>query len=418
MSKQFHGQSTSWAIPFFIIWTGQAFSRLGSRVAAFALVWWMTETTGSATVLATGSLLGYLPYVLLGPFAGALVDRWNRRTIMIVADGTVALTVAGLAWLFWMDGVGIGHVYAVTLIAGVAGAFQGMALDTSTSLMVPEQQLARVQGANQTLSGLLFIGGPPLGALALALVPIHTILALDVITAALAVGPLLFIHVPQPVRTQLSADTSRHSLWDDVKVGASYIWQWKGLRYLLIIGALMNFFGNSGAALIPLLISEHFGGGALQLGWFQAAFGVGLVLGGLLLTIWGGFRRRILSILVAWVFYVPSTLLIAVAPPDMFWLAWSGMLTVGIAGGFNNGAFRALMQARIEPAMQGRVFSVLGSASQTTTMLGLILAGPVVEWVGSVQFWFLAEAIVTAVLVMIAFLTPAVLQLENEKLQK
>ena len=94
------------------------------------------------------------------------------------------------------------------------------------------------------------------------------------------------------------------------------------------------------------------------------------------------------------------------------------MLTVGIASGFNNGAFRALMQARIEPAMQGRVFSVLGSASQTTTMLGLILAGPVVEWVGSVQFWFLAEAIVTAVLVMIAFLTPAVLQLENEKLQK
>ena len=406
---------TSWTVPFFTIWTGQVLSQLGSRVSAFALIWWMTETSGSATVLAIGSLLGYLPAVLVGPFAGALVDKWNRRVTMIVADSIVALLVAGLAWVFWIDRIHIGHIYLLTFLASIAGTFQGIALEASTTLMVPERHLARVQGANQVFNGALFIGGAPLGALALAVLPIHLILSVDVITAALAIGPLFYIHIPQPVSSEEATTASASSLWGDVKMATAYIWAWKGLRFFLFIGVIGNFFGNAGFALIPLLITDHFGGDAWQLGWAEGGFGIGLLLGGLLLTTWGGFRRRIFSTLSGWCLFALGTLLLALAPSHAFWLAWCGMFIFGIGSGFSNGAFRALMQARVEPAIQGRVFSVLGSASQVTTMLGLIVAGPLVDWVGAVQFWFMATALVTAVLVVAAFLSPAVLHIEEER---
>ena len=102
--------SSRWQIPFFTIWTGQLFSLIGSHLVQFALVWWLTQTTGSATVLATATLVAILPGVVLGPFAGALVDRWNRRKVMIVADGFVALVSAWLAYLFWTGSMSVRHV--------------------------------------------------------------------------------------------------------------------------------------------------------------------------------------------------------------------------------------------------------------------------------------------------------------------
>lgn len=405
-------EQTSWALPFFTIWTGQALSRLGSRMAAFALIWWMTKTTGSATVLATGSLAAYLPHVVLGPFVGALIDRWNRRLIMMVADTVVALTIAGLAILFWTDSVQIWHIYGVALISSLGGAFQGTAMEVSTTLMVPDRHLSRVQGANQTLLGALSIGGPPLGALLLAVLPIHQILGLDIVTAALAVIPLFFIRIPQPQTGKVDT-IDKPSLWAEVKSGSLYIWNWPGLRYFLLIGASVNFFANAGSALIPLLVSDHFGGDALQLGWLQAAFGTGVLSGGLVLTVWGGFQRRIYTSLFGSLLSVPGAFMLGLAPQQAFRLAWGGMFITGIASGLNNGAFRALMQANVTPQMQGRVLSVLGSGFQTTTMLGLMVVGPLADFVGSVQFWFVIEGGYTLAMLLVMFLTPAIIHIED-----
>lgn len=403
-----------WAVPFFIIWTGQALSQLGSRMAAFALIWWMTQTTGSATVLATGSLMGYLPYVVLGPFVGALIDRWNRRFVMIVADTAVALATAVLVYLFWIGGIRVWHVYAVTLAGSLAGTFQGTAMVASTTMLVPERHMSRVQGANQTLNGILFIGAPPLGALLLALLPIHAILGLDIATAVLAIAPLCFIQIPQPPQDREDDAISGPSLWSEVKSGFLYIWRWSGLRYVLMIGSSMNFFVNASFALMPLLITDHFDLGAIHLGWLEAAFGIGIVLGGLILVTWGGFQRRILTTLVGWCLFVPSMLLIGWAPADAFWLAWLGMLIGGIGSGVNNGAANALLLACVKPEMQGRVISVIGSVSQVMTMLGLMVAGPLADWMGGVRFWFVAGGIYSLIVVPIAFLTPAILRLEDE----
>ena len=193
-------EKSAWRMPFFTIWGGQAFSLLGSQLAQFALVWWLTEETGSATVLALATLVALLPQIFLGPVMGALVDRWNRRVVMIVADACIALVGLVLAYLFWSEALEIWHVYLVMFARALGGAVHWPAMQASTTLLVPKKELSRVGGMNQTLYGLLGITAPPLGALLMEWLPLHGIMLIDVATAALAIGPLFFIHIPQPER--------------------------------------------------------------------------------------------------------------------------------------------------------------------------------------------------------------------------
>jgi DHA3 family macrolide efflux protein-like MFS transporter len=157
--------------PFLIVWLGQACSLLGSQLVQFALVWWLTKTTGSATTLALASLAALLPQILIGPLAGALVDRWSRRTIMIVADTAIALATLVLAALFWLDVAAVWNIYVLLLIRATGAAFHWPAMQASTTLMVPEKHLARVAGLNQTLAGVAGIFIPPCGALAIEVLP-------------------------------------------------------------------------------------------------------------------------------------------------------------------------------------------------------------------------------------------------------
>ena len=202
-------RTPNWAAPFFTIWIGQALSLIGSGLGGFALIWWLTATTGSATVLATASLVQILPGVILGPFVGALVDRWNRRTVMIVADGVIALFSAWLALLFWAGTVQIWHVYAIMFARALGGAFHWPAMQASTSLMVPKDQLSRTAGMNQTLHGILNIVSPPLGAFLMAVLPVHSIMAIDVLTATFAIAPLFFVHIPQPERREANGAAAK-----------------------------------------------------------------------------------------------------------------------------------------------------------------------------------------------------------------
>src|SRR6266508_1200350 len=153
--------SDNWAARFFTVWTGQAFSLFGSQLVQFALIWWLTQKSGSATILAIATLVGMLPQIVLGPFAGAIVDRWNRRAIMIIADGSIALFTLLLAYLFATQRVQIWHVYAIMAIRALGGAFHFPAMSASTPLMVPEKHLTRISGMNQTLQGLMPLVSPP-----------------------------------------------------------------------------------------------------------------------------------------------------------------------------------------------------------------------------------------------------------------
>ena len=218
MATQFSTQDNKpWKKTFFTIWSGQALSILGSQLVQFALIWYLTVQTGSATVLATASLVGMLPNMILGPFIGTLVDRLNRRWIMLLADSIEALTTIALAVLFALGTVEVWHIFVVLFVRSLAGAFHTNAMNASTSLMVPVEQLTRVQGLNQLLSGGLNVVAAPLGALLLGILPMQGVLSIDVVTALFAILPLAFIHIPQPERSTASAEKT--TVWTDFKEG-------------------------------------------------------------------------------------------------------------------------------------------------------------------------------------------------------
>jgi DHA3 family macrolide efflux protein-like MFS transporter len=397
--------------PFFTIWTGQAISLLGSMLVQFALVWWLTASTGSARVLASATLVAMLPGIFVGPFAGALVDRWNRRGLMIVADGIIALATVGLAYLFAVGAVRVWHIYALLFIRATAGGFHWPAMRASTSLMVPERHLARVEGLNQALHGLMNIVAPPLGALLLSLLPLQAVLAIDVGTAALAIAPLFFIAIPQPQRRSSQAQ-SKTSLWQDVGEGLRYVWSWPGLLGVGVMATVINFLFNPAFALLPLLVTQHFGGQALELGWLESALGIGVVVGGLLLSAWGGFRRRILTSLMGLIGMGVGIMFIGLAPASAFWLALGAMFLAGFMNPIVNGPLFAVLQARVAPEMQGRVFTVIQSAATAMSPLSLAVAGPVADTLG-VRVWYVAGGVVCALMGAAAFFVPAIVHLED-----
>lgn len=406
--------SEHWAPRFFTIWTGQAFSLLGSQLVQFALIWWLTLKTGSPTVLTTAALVGLVPQILLGPVAGALVDRWNRRMVMMVADSIIALATLGLAFLYAAGIVEVWHVYALMFIRSVAGGFHWPAMTATTSLMVPNQHLSRIQGLNQLMQGVVGIGGAPLGALLLAVMPIQGILWIDVITALMAVSPLLFIAVPQPPRQTAANPSEGHSLIRELKAGLNYVGGWPGLMLILIMATVINLLMTPAFALLPILVTQYFGGQAQELAWLEAAWGGGMIAGSLLLSIWGGFRRRIMTSMVGLIVLGISSLVVGVAPAWAYLAAVAAMFVGGVGQPITNGPLLAVVQGVVAPDMQGRVFTLIQSAAMAMTPLGLVIAGPLAGLMG-VQTWFVLGGVITGAMGIAGFFIPALMNIEEDR---
>ncbi len=408
-------QLAHWKTRFFSIWLGQAFSLFGSSLVGFALVWWLTVETGSATVLAFGTLANILPAILIGPVAGTLVDRWNRRRVMIVADTVIALATFGLALLFAAGQAEVWHVLLLNAIRALGGAFHWPAMTSSTSLMVPEQHLARVAGLNQTLEGLRSVVSPPVAAFLIALMPVQNILLIDLITAAIAVLPLLVVAIPQPERHQAPAGAdgpARSSVWMEMAEGLRYIWAWPGVMAIILLSLTLNLLVSPVFSLLPLLATGHFGGGAAELGWMESAWGIGMLLGGLTLSVWGGFKRRAVTSLLAIALQSLGIIALGLAPGSALGLALLGLFFSGFMNPIANGPFFALLQSSVAPEMQGRVFSLIGTGSMAMMPLGLLVIGPLADAIG-VRVPFLLAGIITLLLAIGAFFVPAIMHVED-----
>jgi DHA3 family macrolide efflux protein-like MFS transporter len=402
-----------WARPFFTIWIGQAFSLLGSQLVQFALIWWLTQTTGSARVLAAAAMAGLLPQVLLGPIIGAMVDRWNRRLIMIVADSTITLATIALAYLFASGQQQIWQIYVLMLIRSIGGGFHWPAMQASTSLMVPRDQLSRIQGLNQMLQGGMNIVSAPLGALMLSWAPIQGILMIDVGTALMAIVPLLFIKIPQPESQGLTAEGKPTSgVWQDLLIGLRYVFSWPGLVIIGVMATVINFLVTPAFTMLPLLVTKHFGGQAIQLAGLESVMGIGVIIGGLTLSVWGGFRKRILTSLLGVEGIALGSLIVGAAPASAYFLAVGAMFIVGFSMPITNGPILAAIQAVVAPEMQGRVLTLLNSFAGAMTPLSLIIAAPLADTLG-VQSWFLLAGVTTALMGICGLFIPAVMKFEE-----
>lgn len=398
----------AWKRPFFTLWFGQAFSLLGSQLVQFALVWWLTKTTGSATVLATASLVALLPNVFLSPIAGTLIDRWNRRTVMLVADGGIALATLGLIAVFAAGEARPWIIYVAMLVRAVGGVFHMPAMNASTSLMVPTAELGRVQGMNAALNGSMTIVAPPLGALLIEALPMQAVLSVDILTAALGIGALAVVHVPQPVRT---AAPGALNVRRELAEALQYMRGMPGLMILVFMAVAINFVLIPAGTLLPLLAKDHFGGGAQEFGWMESSFGIGVVVGGVVLSVWGGFKRKIVTSQVGVVGIGIAHFALGVTPETLFAVALGSLFVAGFMMSFNGAAY-AVLQSTIAPEMQGRVFTLITSLATAVSPLSLAVAGPLAEHLG-VRFWYVAGGIVCVVMGSVALMIPSVVNAER-----
>ncbi len=401
-----------WRAVFFAVWSGQAASLFGSQLVQFALVWWLTQTTGSATVLAGATLVALLPQILVAPVAGALADRWNRRWVMVFADGGIALATLGLALLFASGVAQVWHVYLALLVRSTGGAFHWPAMQSSTAMMVPERHLARIGGLNQSLYGLCSIAAPPLGAILLSALPMYGILAIDVATALFAILPLLGFEIP--VLRRDPAEAAKSSVLADLRTGFRFVAAWRPLLVIIVAAAVINLFANPAVSLLPLLVTSHFGGGALQLAQLESVFGVGMVVGGVLLGVWGGFKRRMVTAMLALLLQGIGFAAVGLLPAAGLGAATVAMALIGFTNPICNGALIAAIQARVPHGMQGRVLSLLSSGAAAASPLGLLAAGPLADRFG-VPIWYVIAGAVMVAVSLIVSAVPGVLRFETDR---
>jgi DHA3 family macrolide efflux protein-like MFS transporter len=396
---------------FWSVFTGQAFSLLGSRLVQFSLVWWLTFTTGSASMLAFATIMALLPQVFISPFAGALIDRWDRKNVLIAVDAVNALAVVALGALFARGIAQPWHVFVVMFIRATGGAFQWPTMQASTSLMVEEKMLSKVAGLNQALMGLAAIIAPPLGVILMDFLPIQYVLAVDVVTAMCAILPLMFVSIPHPMSGDRKSDST---VLSDLREGFSYIKGWTGLLIIMGVAMAFNFLLIPAISLIPILVTGHFGGFSSQYAILEATMGIGMVAGGILLGVWGGFKSRITTALLGSIGLGLGVILVGVAPRNLFFLAVVGMGVAGLMTPIVNGSFFALIQSTVPAEIQGRVISLLISGTGLMAPFGLSVAGPLADVIG-IRVWFLLAGVLIIIMGVIGFYVPAVMGMEKGK---
>jgi DHA3 family macrolide efflux protein-like MFS transporter len=288
-------------------------------------------------------------------------------------------------------------------------------MQASTTLMVPDKHLSRVAGLNQALAGVAGIVIPPMGALALEFLPMQGVLAIDVATAIPAIVSLSFITIPQPAHAAETAGR-QPSVLADMREGLQFILGWKALLMLAVIGIVINMLGRAAGSLIPLLVAQHFHGGAVEFGWLQSAAGIGTLLGGVILGVWGGFRRRVMTQMLALILDGLAIIAIGLGPPEALGLAMVVILFSGCLEAIVLGLSGAIAQAIIPPVMQGRVFALLLSVTWGLAPLGLLVAGPTADVFG-VQVWWVLTGVIIAAMGAGALCVPAIMHIEDPAIE-
>lgn len=380
-----------------IIFSTQALSLIGSKLVEFSLIWWLTSISRSATVLAIASIMAVIPKVMIGPISGAYIDRWNRRIVMIIADAIVAFVTLGLVLLYISDLIHIWHVYIGIFLRSLLGTFQWTAMQASTSIMIPNKNLSQVAGLNQSLNAIATIASPPLGALLLSLMPIQNILFIDIGTAPFAIIPLFLITIPKITH---SKEELKQSLLFRIREGMRFLWDWKGLRWIIIIAMIINFLTIPAFSLLPIHVKEFFNKGVIELAYLETSYGIGIILGGFALSLRGGFKRRVLTALFALTSTGIGLIIFGFTPANLFIIAIASLFLSVFTYTIANGIIFAILQSIVPLEIQGRVFTLLISLSAGAAPLGLLISGPIADTFG-VSFWY----VIAGVLILISSIT-------------
>ena len=359
---------------FAIIWTGQLVSFIGSGLSGFALGVYLFQLTGAATQLALSMVAGSVPHLLLLPFAGTLVDRWDRRTVLILSDSGAALVTLGLWALLATGSLQVWHVYAGNAISSALAAFQRPAYMGLPSLLVPSEQYGRVSGMMQLAEAASQIVAPLIAGFLVLAIHVQGVFLVDLGTFLFAMAMFLFVRIPNPAEAQGSG-VQRPSLLREASFGWRYVMARRGLLGMVTLFAIVNFsLGFYSALFTPLVLSHH---GTEVLGTLFSLSGVAMLVGSLVMSVWGGTRRKIYT-MAAGISLASLGIALAGLRPGVLTIGAGNMLLF-VAVPFANAASQAIWLAKVPSEVQGRVFAVRMMIASAITPLAYLLAGPLAD---------------------------------------
>jgi DHA3 family macrolide efflux protein-like MFS transporter len=363
---------------FAIVWLGQIVSVLATNMSAFALTIWVFEMTGSATALGLMQVFFITPLLIITPFAGVLVDRHNRKLMMMVSDLTAGLATVVILVLQALGVLEVWHLYAAAIFQGLGNAFQWPAYSAAISTMIPKEKYGRANG----MMSLVEIGpgvlAPMLAGALLPIIGLTGILSLDVVTFVLAILVLMAVHIPQPPRTA-EGTQAQGNIFKEAMFGFRYIFARPSLLGL----QLVFFFGNlcAGMAytvLAPMVLLRT-GNDSVGLGLVQSAGAIGGVVGGVVMSAWGGFKRRVHGVLAGWAVSSFFFALVGLGTWLPLWVAATALSS--LFAPLINGSNQAIWQSKVAPDVQGRVFSARTLIAWMTNPISPLIAGTLGDYV-------------------------------------
>ncbi len=362
---------------FAIISIGQLISTTGSGMVRFAITIFAWQLTGEVTTLAMVGFFAFAPAVLLSPIAGAIVDRANRKLVMMVSDLAAGLMTIVILILFATDQLQIWHLFLTAAFASAFEAFQFPAYSAAITLMLPKDQYARASGIHSLVHSGSMIASPILAGLLIGVIGIGGILVIDIFTFVVAILALFVVLIPQPTQSAAGKE-GQGSIWKESAYGFRYILDRPSLTGLLTIFFLINFIVSFSMVLLAPMILARTGDDQVALGTVMSVFGLGGLIGGLLLSVWGGPKRRINGVLMG--LALSSLLgitLLGLGQTTAVWAA-GAFLTMFFMP-IIQGSSQAIWQSKVAPDVQGRVFSVRRLMAQITAPVAFLLAGPLAD---------------------------------------
>jgi len=355
----------------------QTISLFGSSLVQYAIMWYITLRTQSGIMMMIAIVCGFLPAFFLSPFAGVWADRYNRKILIVFSDSLIAVSTLVLAVLFWLGYEMIWLLFIISAIRALGSAIQLPAAGAFLPQIVPKEELTRVNAIFGSIQATVMLLSPMISGALLALTGLEIIFLIDVFTAALAVSVLLtFLYVPVHGKALIRQTTGYFS---DMREGYAYIAKHEYIKKFFLFCAVFFFLSAPAAFLTPLQVTRSFGEDVWRLTSIEIAFSLGMIVGGIVMASWGGFKNRIHTMTLSILVIGACTLALGIIPN--FWIYLVFMVLVGVAIPMFNTPSTVLLQEKVETDLLGRVFGVLTMISSTMMPLGMVLFGPLADMI-------------------------------------
>lgn len=351
----------------------QTVSLFGSSLVQYAIIWHITIATSSGVMLTLATLCGFVPQMLISLWAGAWIDRYNRRTLIMLSDGIIALVTLGIAVLFMKGFQNINWLFFALAVRSAGTGVQIPAVNAFLPQIIPQKYLMKINGINTTLNSLTLFLSPAASAAILSVMPITAVFFIDVVTAMIGIG-IMFAVGYRPYQKLVSKNKN---IWREIKAGVKYLQRNQMLMQQMIFMAVVLILVSPIAFLTPLLINRSFGPELWRLMGGEMIFSLGAAAGGALIAVWGGFPSRVRTILAATAAYGILMILVGVTPWFWGYLLFNFMLGVTMPG--FNAPMNVLFQEQADAGMQGRVFSLMQIVITASLPLGTVFFGPLAD---------------------------------------